>query len=330
MSAKFIGLDLGGTNIKCGITDETGKLLAKPVSIPTGVGSDVVIGNMITAARQALEALKLTVRDVVAVGVASPGPLSTKTGMIIKLANLPGWEMIPLRDRIAAGLGLPTVLENDANAAAFGEYWAGAGRSYGVKDMVMFTLGTGVGGGVIDHGRVVHGCNDFGAELGHIIVVPDGELCGCGQRGCLEVYASAYHTGRRATGLLKTNPFLQSSLRELVDRGASIEATDIEKHAKQGDDVAQKVWNDTCRFLALGIVTSIRFMDPELVVIAGGMCKAGDFLMKPLRQWVAYHNWKLTAQTCKIEVSTLGNDAGVIGAAGVAWDAWSRGELPKA
>ena len=215
------------------------------------------------------------------------------------------------------GLGLPALLENDANAAGLGEYICGAGKGGG--DMVLLTLGTGVGGGIIVDGKVLHGLHEMGAELGHMIVQPEGELCNCGQRGCIERYCSATFLAQYAARLIKEGR--PSLLETALKAKGEIDARDIVHASKAGDALATEVWDRATFFLALGCVNICRIFDPGRIVLAGGMTKAGEDLMAPVRRHFERLHWKLTKPMTEIALSTLGNDAGVFGAAGVAWAA---------
>ncbi|MGC9261008.1 MAG: ROK family protein [Phycisphaerae bacterium] len=309
----YIGLDLGGTNIKAGVLTCVGKLLAK-VSVPTGRGPTVVITNMINAAQEAVQKAGVGRNAVAAVGITSPGSLNIDTGMVLRCANLPGWENVPLRDHISEALGKPALLENDARAAAYGEFFAGAGRSLHIRSLVMITLGTGVGGGIIIDGRLVHGQQNLAGELGHWIVVPDGLLCGCGQKGCLEMYASASRVGQRAAQALQ-DAQVPSSLRAVMAKAGELTARDVEGHARRGDKLAWDIWNQTCHYLALACITAVHWLDPEMIVFGGGMAGAGDFLLQPVRRHFAENYWKIKPSAITIRTSQLGNDAGIIGAA---------------
>jgi glucokinase len=213
-------------------------------------------------------------------------------------------------------------LENDANAAAFGEYWAGAGK--GVSDLVMFTLGTGVGGGVIVDGRLLRGFFENGAELGHIIVQPRGRRCSCNQLGCLEAYSSAYFLARVAEEMIQAGE--PSSLKAKVDAGQILMAEDIVAAAKAGDALATKVWDQACYYLGLAIVNMEHMTNPERVVLAGGLIAAGDFLLERVRKHAQDLTWNLLDDLPAVLFATLGNDAGFIGAAGCAWDAHRTGQ----
>jgi glucokinase len=316
MSDLYLGLDLGGTNIKAGVVDGRGEIVGQ-VEIPSGSTPDGIITNLVRAAHSAVSVAAITIDKIEAIGIVAPGQLNLKTGVVLRSANLPDWVDVPLRQRLQDALGRPTVLENDANAAAYGEYWAGAGRGSNIKELVLFTLGTGVGGGVITGGRVIQGHQSFAAELGHMIIVPDGELCGCGQRGCLEVYASASRTGHRATKLLQTTDRTSTLRKKLADNG-EVTSADVANHAAAGDALALEVWNLTCKYLAIAIINAVHFMDPEMIVLAGGMVKAGPFLLDNVKEHVRQMYWRLVPLDCVIALSALGNDAGMIGAAGVA------------
>jgi glucokinase len=324
--AHFLGLDLGGTNVKAGVTDESGRVVAK-LSAPTNVqaGFDRVCHAMAEAGRQVVGRAKLKLADIAAIGVGSPGLLDFDGGIVLASPNFPDWVNVPLGPRLRDLLGRPTVIENDANAAGYGEFWAGAGRQPGVTDLVMLTLGTGIGGGVVIGGKVLHGGHGVGAEAGHMIVVPDGRACPCGQRGCIEAYASAAGTARRATEAMQAGE--AGSLKAVLDKRGAIECEEVFDAARAGDKAALRIVDETANLLGVTCVTLSRLLDPQLIVFAGGMSLAGDFLFEKVREAYRRHNWRLTGMDVRIVPAVLGNDAGIIGAAGVAWSAWSDGRL---
>jgi glucokinase len=333
----FLGLDLGGTNVKAGVVDEHGRIV-KQVSVPTGtrgrdLAAPVVISRMVAAATHAVTLADVSRQQVLAVGVLSPGQASLERGIVFRSANLPLWRNVAIRAQISKGLGIPAVLENDANAAAYGEFWAGAGRQRKLDNLFMFTLGTGVGGGLVYEGKVVRGSFDFATEVGHMIMVPgkDGELCGCGQRGCLERYCSAKFTAERAVRQLADSKILRkkSSLGKIYRDTGSVTAADIAQHAFDGDAFARQVWEESCYYLALACVNVCHFIDPQMIVIGGGMSQAGRFLLDSVHKHFKAHWWKMTKPTATIALAKLGGDAGVIGAAGVAKDAFERKALPE-
>ena len=317
MGKVCIGIDLGGTFIKFGLLDEKWKASSIfQLPTPQDAGIDGVIGQMIAGARQAMDKAGLGKADVVGVGIGSPGPLSMSKGIVYNSPNIPGMVNIPLKARISEALGLPCSLENDANAAGLGEFLCGAGRQ--CRDMVLLTLGTGVGGGVIVDGKVLHGAHEIGAELGHMLIVPGGRQCGCGQCGCIEQYCSATFMSNHAAKALEAGK-RQSSLRKVLKAGGKLTSKDINEHRKAGDKFASEVWDEMCRYLAMGCISFARILDPDRIVLAGGMAAAGDDLLAPVTMHYRQMHWKMTEPKTELALATLGNDAGVIGAAGVAW-----------
>jgi glucokinase len=318
-----VGVDLGGTNIKAGLLDENAKVLSS-FSVLTEVekGNAHVVNNIVSAAERAIQEAGVPKSEVVGIGIGSPGPLSHRRGTIINPGNLPCLANTPIREIMQQRTGVRTTLENDANAAAWGEFWAGSGKD--VTDFIMFTLGTGVGGGVIVDGRMLRGYYENGAELGHIIVKPGGRLCSCGQHGCVEAYSSAYFLARHAEELIDAGQ--PSSLADRRRNGQMLMAEHIVEAAKAGDKVAQQVWNDACYYLAVATVTLQHTTNPQRVVMAGGLIAAGDFLLEPVRRYFRELTWKLLDDFPDIRFATLGNDAGLIGAAGCAWEADKTGD----
>jgi glucokinase len=334
MDLYYLGIDMGGTNVKAGVVGRDGKLLHH-VSLSTGKGgADLapakVVARMVAAGEQAIAGAGVARKAVAAVGVLSPGQASLAKGIVYRSANLPLWRNVPLRAKVSAGLGMRAVLENDANAAAYGEWWAGAGKQKNLTNLFMFTLGTGVGGGLVYDGKVVRGAHDFATEVGHWIMLPGGEKCGCGQHGCLERYASARFTALRATRQLADSKKIRkrSSLGPIYKEKGAVTSADIVAQAHAGDAFALEIWDETCRVLALACINVCHFIDPEMIVLAGGMSQAGRFLLDRVNRHVKQNWWKMTPPTAKIALAKLGNDAGVIGAAGVAMDADERSQLP--
>ena len=310
-----IGIDLGGTFIKFVALDEQmtpGEVLQLPT--PDG-GPDSVVEQMAAGAEALICDGGIDRERIRAVGIGSPGPISISSGTIISLPNIPGLDGCPIRDLVSRRLGLPAVLENDANAAAYGEYVCGAGKE--ARDMVMLTLGTGLGSGIIIDGRVLHGSHEIGAEIGHMIVQPDGEQCGCGQRGCLERYSSATYMAEYATRLIREQGRKSSLSGKLAD-GGSIDAADISAARAADDELATEVWARTVGYLAIGCVNICRIFDPDEIVLAGGLINAGEALMSPLVAEIDRLNWDLVERKTSVVLASLGSDAGAIGAAGVA------------
>jgi glucokinase len=324
MVAEYcVGVDLGGTNLKAGLLDRDANVLCH-FSVPAGIeeGREHVISQMVGAVARAIDQAGVPRASVIGIGIGSPGPLSHKRGLIINPGNLPCMKDTPIREILRERTGIRTTLDNDANAAAWGEFWAGAGKD--IRDMVMFTLGTGVGGGAIVDGKLLRGAFEGGAELGHIIVQPGGRRCSCGQLGCLEAYASAYYLAERTTEEIRAGH--ASSLKAMVDRGKTIRSEHVERAAQEGDALAKRMWDDACRYLAQACVIMQHTTNPQRVVFAGGMINAGDFLLEPIRRSAKEMAWHLVDDGPEIMFATLGDTAGFIGAAGCAWEAHETGD----
>lgn len=310
----FVGLDVGGTAMKAGVADDTGKALAS-VSLPTEAyrGQEFGLERMCEAIRQAVAAAGMKMRDIAAIGVATPGTMDIPAGIILDPPNLKPWRNVPVRDHIQKVFQLPTAFQNDANAAAFGEFWAGAGRD--AHSMVLFTLGTGVGGGIILGDLVLEGEHSHGAELGHMkIEMTNPRQCGCGRWGCLEAYGSATSVVKRATEALSQEG-VQSQLQEYRHKEGGLTARDIFDAAAQGDKLADKIVVDTAYYLAIGAMNMMHTIDPDMVVFAGGMIAAGDAFLERIRNFVKDLAFPVPAEKTTICYAQLGSDAGFIGAA---------------
>jgi len=325
MSGYFIGVDLGGTNIKVGLFDEAMTLVGK-TSVPTGaeMGPDHVIGNIVKAGRELLDAAKLTEADLAAIGIGTPGPADYANGIIIKSTNMPKFVNTPLRDRVADGLGRkPAILENDANVACWGEFAMGAGRD--VTDMIFMTLGTGIGGGVVCNGELVRGAGGNAAELGHVIIHPGGRACNCGQRGCVEAYGSANSTAARATEAIRAGG--SSTLEAVLSAKGELTSKDVFQHAEKGDALACEIVEGTAEALAIMCVNMLHTTEPARIVFSGGMIAAGDALLSRIRRHFDHLVWTLKKETVEICFATLGEDTGIIGAAALARHALQHGQI---
>lgn len=314
-AALAIGIDVGGTNIKGGIVDANGAIVHRH-EIPTRAdrGPAAVMDDLAK-----LVAHLRGGREVVGVGLATPGPLDLRRGCIVHAANLPGWIDVPIRDALAHACGLPVTLENDANAAAYGEFTAGAGR--GCQHMTLFTLGTGVGAGVIVDGQVLHGHFDNAAELGHMIVEVGGEPCPCGQRGCLERYCSADAVARRVREI-------KGSRRSAGGRPVDWSAERVAQAARDGDADCACVWDESCKYLAVACVNVQHAYNSQRIILGGGMSQAGEFLISSVRRHFAEQAWKLHDDLPDIVLAQLGSDAGLVGAVGLIRDQLNRIEKP--
>ncbi len=313
----LIGIDLGGTNLKTIAVDRERRILAKR-SVPTRalLGPERVIEDILEEANNVLHAAHGKWSDVLTIGVGAPGLLDWKTGFVHTLTNLPGWDNVPLGEMLCEGFnGVPSFIENDANAACFGEYWMGAGQ--GTKDMVLLTLGTGVGGGIVLGGQLLRGKDGTAGELGHVIVQRDGRMCYCGARGCLEPFGSVL-------GMIRTAVDWMGEVREtsLIDACraeiSNITGQMISECADQGDAFCDEVIRETGYWIGTGIVGIINTLNPEKVVLTGGMIAAGDRLLNAVRETALSQAFDVPAEGTEILYGTLGSDAGAIGAAALA------------
>lgn len=310
----YIGIDLGGTNIAAGLVTPKGELLAS-VSRPTGRGRGAkeIVADMAAAAREAAQSGGAAWEAVTRVGVGVPGTANKETG-VVEFANNLGFHHEPLVRYLEEAMpGKTIVFDNDANAAAWGEYAAGAGK--GVESMIAVTLGTGVGGGIILDGRLYEGINYAAGELGHFVIALDGIPCNCGRRGCYEAYASATALIRQTQKAMEQNP--DSLLWELVggelDR---VEGKTVFDGVRRNDPTAVGVLKQYTRYVGVGLVDLINVFQPELICIGGGISKAGDLFLEPLRAIIAKESYTRTAKRqTRLTVASLGNDAGIIGAA---------------
>jgi glucokinase len=315
----YLGIDLGGTNVKSGVVDHDGRPLShcsRPTNAEAGGAAGIL--TLAEAGREAVKLSGLTWDDIRAVGLGSPGTMDLKAGMLLEPPNLPGWEHLPIRRRLSEELSKPTVLQNDANAAAYGEFWAGAGR--GTDSLVMFTLGTGIGGGIIDNGRIIEGQHSHGAELGHIIIqMENARQCSCGAFGHLEGYASATALVARAIEALQRGE--SSALRQLLAKD-DLSAQTIDEAAQAGDPLAKRLMRETARYLAVGAVCMMHTIDPDIVLFGGGMIAAGQPFLDAIRADIQSMAFPVPAAKTRIEYAQLGGDAGFIGAAGCARQAY--------
>jgi glucokinase len=313
-----VGVDLGGTNTVIGVLPldgGDGQLLAlesQPTEAAKGAKYvvDRIVHRVEEAIRKVIHEHGGSKDDFAGIGIGSPGPLNRETGTIINTPNL-GWRNFPLRDLIANGVGLPAALDNDANCATYGEWWLGAGRN--VDTLVGFTLGTGIGGGIVLHGEIYHGVNDVAGEIGHMTIDGTGRKCNCGNYGCLEAYASGPAIALRAVEGIEAGT--ETVLPDLVDgRLEDITAATVYEGAVVGDPYANEVMKETAKFLGTGIANIINILNPAMVVIAGGVTKAGDHLFVPLRAEVRRRAFRSAEEACQIVPARLMGTAGVIGA----------------
>ena len=318
MSAGFVvGVDLGGTNIVVGAvsTDGATMLPALTERTPVDEGAEAVSDRIAAMIESVIAAARashgIDRRDVLGVGVGSPGPLDRARGIVVFTPNL-RWTNYPLRDAIAKRVGLTVTLDNDANCATLGEWWLGAAR--GAHHVVGITIGTGIGGGLIFDGRLFHGATDVAGEVGHMTIEAQGRRCACGNYGCLEAYASGPAIAERAREAIAHAE--ESVIRELAGGDPSrVTAQLVYEAAAKGGTIAQEVVRDTARFLGTGIANLLNIFNPEVVVIAGGVTHAGDALFEPLRAEVRRRAFRPAWEATRIVPGELPGTAGVVGAA---------------
>jgi glucokinase len=309
----FVGLDVGGTSMKGGVVDDNGHSFLS-VSLPTEAhkGQEFGLARMDETIRAAVAAANLNLKDIAAIGVATPGTMDIPAGLILDPPNLKPWRNVPVRQHVYDTFRIPTAFQNDANAAALGEFWVGAGKD--VHSLVMFTLGTGIGCGIIIGDMVLEGEHSHGAEVGHMkIEMTRPRQCGCGRWGCLEAYASATAVVKRTIEALQQNP--QSTLANYASGSGALSSKEIFDAAAAGDALAAKIVEDTAYYLAVGATNMLHTIDPDMVVFAGGMVAAGDDFLNRIRKHVKELAFPVPAAKAQIRYALLGNDAGFIGAA---------------
>ncbi len=305
MMQYSIGLDLGGTNLRAAAIDSNGKMLDKIAGATNFVeGRDAVLGDMVAAIEKLRE--KHGAAGLAGIGAGVPGFIRIKDGYITNSNNLPYFENYPVRDEMEKRLGAKVILENDANAAALGEKWIGAGRDY--DDLVLLTLGTGIGGGIIYGGKIIRGFVGMAGELGHTTVVPSGNPCGCGNRGCLEKHASA-------TAVI--------AMAHMLHLGENLTAKDVHDIAMRQDEPGEKaraIWAAMGEALGIALATLVNTFNFPLYLLSGGPLPAWEFFAPRMMEVVKQRSYTFRATDTKIEKATLGGEAGLYGAAYLPWE----------
>lgn len=308
----YIGIDLGGTNIKAGVVNENYEIISKATTktlLPRP--AEEICADMAKVSLEAVEQAGLTLDDIESVGIGTPGTANSATG-IIEYSNNLGFLNLPVVEIMQKHINKPVYVENDANAAAYGEYVAGAAK--GANDAVCITLGTGVGGGIIINGKIYSGFNFAGAEIGHTVVDPNGPECTCGRKGCFEVFSSA-------TGLVRMTKEAMledksSIMWQMNEEDGKVSARTAFNAMRAGDRAGKAVVDKYIRYLACGITNTINIFQPDILCIGGGVCNEGDPLLLPLKELVAKEVYtKNSTKNTEIVIAKLGNDAGIIGAA---------------
>ncbi len=306
----YVGIDLGGTNIAAGVVDDSGKII-KQLSTPTLASrpAEEIIKDMAIVSKDVVAQAGLDMKDIKAIGIGSPGSVDNANGEIVYTNNLPFYHT-KLREELQKYIDLPVNLENDANAAAYGEYVA-TGQE--VESFVAITLGTGVGGGIILNQKIYRGFNGAGAELGHFTLVHNGEACTCGKPGCWEAYASVTALIRQTRAAMEKNP--DSIMHKMAQEEGKVSGRTAFTSAKKGDAAAQAVVDQYISYVADGVTSIINIFQPNILVIGGGISKEGDYLLKPVIDITEKFNYNKELAKTDIRIATLFNDAGIIGAA---------------
>ncbi|WP_342046440.1 ROK family glucokinase [Bacillus sp. OTU530] len=312
----LVGVDLGGTTIKIAFINQNGEIIHK-WEVPTNKSEKGhhIPTDIAKSIDQTLDELGQNKGKLIGIGIGAPGPVNFRNGAIDVAVNL-GWENFPLKDLLEMETSLPVVVDNDANAAAIGEMWKGAGE--GAKDLICVTLGTGVGGGIITNGEIVHGVNGSGGEVGHITSIAEGgALCNCGKTGCLETIASATGIVRLTIEEIVCN-HIPSKLREFYHEHQTLSSKLVFEVANEGDELAGRIIEHVTFHLGLSLANLANALNPEKIVIGGGVSKAGDILLVPLKEQFTRFAFPRVAQGTELAIATLSNDAGVIGGAWLA------------
>ncbi|MGM7701974.1 ROK family glucokinase [Pseudalkalibacillus sp. Hm43] len=317
MERLSIGVDLGGTTIKMAIVDFKGTIVEK-WNIPTDTNNNGrnISNDIANSIQEKLQSLNIDPSQIEGIGMGAPGFINMTNGFIYKAVNL-GWENYPLKDDLEAKTGLTVHVDNDANIAALGEMWMGAGNQ--ASNMICITLGTGIGGGIILDGKILHGVNGMAGEIGHITSIVDGGApCNCGKTGCLETIASATGIARIATEGLDQHP--ESKLHAVLSEKGSITSEEVFTAAAEDDEWAQEVIGIITHHLGLAIANMSAALNPSKIVIGGGVSKADHELLKPLKEAFAKYALPRVYEGADFAIASLGNDAGVIGGAGLVFN----------
>jgi len=313
MNNLYIGVDLGGTNVRSGLVDKDGNILTqdKRKSLPE-VSAEAPLNQIVDSITEVVTKGGVTFSDIKGVGIGSPGPLSAKEGKILKAGNLPHWENFPLARNVKDRIGVDVYIQNDANLFALGEWWKGSGQ--GFDDFFAMTLGTGIGGGAICGGRLLTGFNDNAAEVGHMSIDYNGPQCWCGQRGCLELYSSA--TGLvRMTGEALINEHIKSSLVSYREKPDSLNSKIVFEAAAAGDEFALSMFDKAGYLLGLGIVNALNLLNFQRVAVGGGLAESGDLILEPARRALSDRGFSSYNYQVSIVRAAIPNEAAILGAA---------------
>ena len=312
----YLGIDVGGTKIISAIVDGRGRIVARDYrETEAQDGPAAVLSQITEAATSVIAESGVNSAGIAGVGIAAPGPIDAHSGVVTAPPNLPGWKDVPLKELIKDRLGLPTALENDANAAALAEHRFGAGR--GTKHMIYVTASTGIGGGFILDGKLYAGATGSAGEIGHMTILPHGPLCGCGNQGCLEALASGRAIAREARELVHGGA--RTLIADLAHGDPDrISARLVAQAAAEGDAEAGRILDQAMAYLGIGMANLVNLFNPELLVIGGGLTKMDERLFGPVRSIIDQRAFPANAHAVRVIPAELGDDVGVLGAAAVA------------
>ncbi|MEJ6950282.1 ROK family protein [Natronospora cellulosivora (SeqCode)] len=315
MKEYFIGVDLGGTKILTAVSDSKGNIIEK-VKVATEAlkGQEQVINNIVRSIEEVLKKSNIDKKEIIRMGLGTPGPLNINEGLVYEAPNL-NWKNVAIVDILKEKTGIDINLENDANAAALGEKWFGAGRN--VDNMIYMTVSTGIGGGIIIDKKILHGVSDTAGEIGHFVIQTDGPICGCGNHGCFEAVASGTAVNRIGMYLAAMHP--DSLLYSLVDGDITkIDGKVISEAAIKGDKYALQIWDDEARYLGIGIANLINIFNTGTIVLGGGVMNSWDLIIDKMTETIKDYAFESAYTKVDIKKSSLGDEVGVQGAIAVA------------
>lgn len=311
--AKRIGIDVGGTNVKIALVDDNGKIIYSN-SVPTyaKMGYEYTVNNIKQAIKDLMKETNTTPSDIEGIGFDFPGQVDCKTGVVKLAPNIPGWVNVPIAQMIEDEFHIPTRIDNDVRCAALGELKFGAGR--GCENFICITVGTGIGSGIVINGKVVRGATNAAGELGHIkLQMNGGPICGCGDTGCLEAFASGPAIVAMAQEYIKGGK--STKFREMAAaEGGEITPYMVAKAAEEGDPVAKRIFEIVGEYIGIGLTSVINLLNPERVIIGGGVAESGELLLRPIRKTIKERAMVVAGNAVEIVPAQLGNSAGVIGA----------------
>ncbi len=310
MKKYRIGVDVGGTNVKIAIVDNSGKIeFSNTVNTRAEMGYEYTISNIKQAIKDLLADSKIKLKDIEGIGFGFPGQIDYKKGIVLSLPNIPGWVNVPISTIIEDEFGIPTKVDNDVRCAALGELKYGAGR--GCENLICITVGTGIGSGIIVNGKLVRGASNAAGEIGHLkMQIHDGPICGCGDTGCFEAFASGPSIVAMAEKYIAGGK--STKFREMAN--PKITPFIVAEAAKQGDAVAKRIFEIMGEYIGVGLASVVNLLNPEKIVIGGGVADAGDILFEPIIRTVEQRAMKISADAVQILPAELGNNAGIVGA----------------